>query len=376
MRLTKVPYALIAILAATLLAATALTAQQKSPLTNADVVKMVKAGLAESTIVAAIAANDTQFDLSPTGLQALNQAGVSSKVIRAMLAADAKKKSAAEAVENSAAAQDTKTTQGSAPDASSGMGPQGMSPQGMPPGMSSDQMQQMMANLPPEVRARMQAAMAGRNAAGRSGRGGAAGSASSIPPHAGVPVPLDSVLYTSFTRLQAQPGYHMVMTLQTSDPQMAAMAQSIFSPAELVVEGNTRQYTMHYKMPATDVPGTVDDWEIRAVVQNGRAARLITSAAVPRLLKESEEKAAHDLAELDRQAATSIARAAADGPWGAIGAATTAAATAYAHAEVPRMLKKEKELFSWQCRDAPQSGGTDGQSTTQLTDLPPSAIRM
>ena len=135
----------------------------------------------------------------------------------------------------------------------------------------------------------------------------------------------------------------MVMTMQTSDPQMAAMAQSIFSPGEMLVEGNTRQYTMHYKMPATDVPGTVDDWEIRAVVQNGRAARLITSAAVPRLLKEAEEKAARDLAELDRMAATSIARAAAEGPMGAIGAGMTAASVAMAHAEVPKMLKKERD---------------------------------
>ena len=71
---------------------TALTAQQKNPLTNADVIKMVKAGLVETAIVAAIAANDTQFDLSSTGLQALNQAGASSKVIRAMLAAESKKK--------------------------------------------------------------------------------------------------------------------------------------------------------------------------------------------------------------------------------------------------------------------------------------------
>src|SRR5207253_6835514 len=50
------------------LTVTALTAQQKNPLTNADVIKMVKAGLAETTIVAAIAANDTQFDLSSAGL--------------------------------------------------------------------------------------------------------------------------------------------------------------------------------------------------------------------------------------------------------------------------------------------------------------------
>jgi hypothetical protein len=243
----------------------------------------------------------------------------------------------------------------------------------MPQGMSPDQMQQMqqmMNNMPPEMRERMQASMAQRNAKRSARGGGSAGSANSIPSHGGVPVPMDSALYTSFTRLKTQPGYHMVMTMQTSDPQMAAMAQSIFSPQEMLVVGNTRQYTMHYKMPATDVPGTVDDWEIRAVVQNGRAARLITSAAVPRLLKESEEKAAHDLAELDRMAATTIARAAAEGPMGAIGAGMTAAGVAMTHAEVPKMLKKERDMFSWQCRDVPQ-GGPGAQSTTQLTDFHP-----
>jgi hypothetical protein len=370
MRLTKIASVTIAIF----LILTPLTAQQNNaPLTNADVMKMVKAGLAETTIVSAIGANDTQFDLSSTGLQSLNQAGVGSKVIRAMLAADAKKKNAAEAAQNSTPAQDSSSAQGSAAGASSGMSPQGMSPQGMPQGMSPDQtqqMQQMMANMPPEMQARMQASMAQRNAR-RSGKGGgSAGSANSIPSRGGVPVPMDSVLYTSFMRLKTQPGYHMVMTMQTSDPQMAAMAQSIFSPQEMIVVGDTRQYTMHYKMPATDVPGTVDDWEIRAVVQNGRAARLITSAAVPRLLKEAEEKAAHDLAELDRMAATTIARAAAEGPMGAIGAGMTAAGVAMAHAEVPKMLKKERDMFSWQCRDVPQSG-PGAQSTTQLTDFHP-----
>src|SRR5882724_12586294 len=120
------------LLGVVVLSVSALTAPQKNPLTNADVIKMVKAVTAETTIAAAIAANDTQFDLSSTGLQALNQAGVSSKVIRAMLAAEAKKKDAAAAAENSVSAQDATTTQGSAPDASSGMAPQGMTPQGMP----------------------------------------------------------------------------------------------------------------------------------------------------------------------------------------------------------------------------------------------------
>jgi hypothetical protein len=356
------------------LSTTILTAQQNNaPLTNIDVVKMVKAGTPEATIVNAIATRDIQFDLSSAGLQALSQAGVSSKVVRAMLAAESKKKDAAAAAENSTPAQSATTMQGSAPDTSSGMGPQGMSSQGMPQGMSPDQMpqmQQMMANMPPEMRERMQASMAQRNARRSGAGGGSARSANSIPSHTGVPVPMDSALYTSFMRLKTQPGYHMVMTMQTSDPQMAAMAQSIFSPQEMLVVGNTRQYTMHYKMPATDVPGTVDDWEIRAVVQNGRAARLITSAAVPRLLKESEEKAAHDLAELDRLAATTIARAAAEGPMGAIGAGMTAAGVAMAHAEVPKMLEKERDMFSWQCRDVPQ-GGPGAQSTTQLTDFHP-----
>ena len=101
-----------------------LTAQQNNaPLTNSDVVKMVKAGTPEATIVNAIATRDTQFDLSSTGLQALSQAGVSSKVVRAMLAAESKKKDAAAAAENATPAQGATTTQGSAPDASSGMGP-------------------------------------------------------------------------------------------------------------------------------------------------------------------------------------------------------------------------------------------------------------
>jgi hypothetical protein len=70
-------------------------------------------------------------------------------------------------------------------------------------------------------------------------------------------------------------------------------------------------------------------------------------------------------------AANAIAHAAANGPMGAIGAGMTAAQTALMHVEVPKMLKKQREMFSWKCSDAPQSGGPGGQSTTQLTDLHP-----
>ena len=182
---------------------------------------------------------------------------------------------------------------------------------------------------------------------------------------------MDSPLYASFTRLQTQPGYRMVMTMHSTDPKMQQMADTMFSPAELLVQGNTRQYVMHYKMPATDLPGTIDDWEIRAVVQNGRSARLITSAAVPRLLKLSEEKAAQQLAELDRMAASAVARAAANGPMGAIGAGMMVAQTALMHVEVPRLLKKQREMFSWQCRDLPKSSTSENQANPNLSDLHP-----
>ena len=48
---------------------------------------MVKAGLAEGVIVAAIQSNPANYDTSPTALIDLNKQGVSAKVQEAMLAA-------------------------------------------------------------------------------------------------------------------------------------------------------------------------------------------------------------------------------------------------------------------------------------------------
>lgn len=56
------------------------------PLTNPDVVKMVKAELPDSTIVLAIQNSPPDFDLSPDALIELKSAGVSAKVIEVMLA--------------------------------------------------------------------------------------------------------------------------------------------------------------------------------------------------------------------------------------------------------------------------------------------------
>jgi hypothetical protein len=74
-----------------LLAAGAAFSQSSKPLTNDDVVQMVKGGFDESTTIAAIDAAATNFDTSVQALMALKAAGVSEKVISAMLAATKKK---------------------------------------------------------------------------------------------------------------------------------------------------------------------------------------------------------------------------------------------------------------------------------------------
>src|SRR5437016_14075968 len=72
-------------------------AQSSKPLTNDDVVQMVKGGFDESTTIAAIDSAATNFDTSVQALMALKTVGVSEKVISSMLAAT-KKKSEAEKI--------------------------------------------------------------------------------------------------------------------------------------------------------------------------------------------------------------------------------------------------------------------------------------
>jgi Ca-activated chloride channel family protein len=57
------------------------------PFTNEDVLKLVKAGFGEETILEAIRTNECHFDTSADALTALKNAGVSEKIIMAMLAA-------------------------------------------------------------------------------------------------------------------------------------------------------------------------------------------------------------------------------------------------------------------------------------------------
>ena len=58
----------------------------EEPLTNASVVKLVRAGFREKTVVAIIGARPVNFDLSPERLIELKKNGVSERVILAMIA--------------------------------------------------------------------------------------------------------------------------------------------------------------------------------------------------------------------------------------------------------------------------------------------------
>jgi hypothetical protein len=63
-----------------------LAGQTAKPLTNADVVKMVKGGLPESVVISAIQTSPAKYDISPDGLLALQKDGVTSKEMDAMIA--------------------------------------------------------------------------------------------------------------------------------------------------------------------------------------------------------------------------------------------------------------------------------------------------
>lgn len=60
-------------------------AANSGPLTNTSVVKLVKAGFKEKTIISIISARPSRFDLSPERMIELKRSGVTEKVILAML---------------------------------------------------------------------------------------------------------------------------------------------------------------------------------------------------------------------------------------------------------------------------------------------------
>lgn len=186
---------------------------------------------------------------------------------------------------------------------------------------------------------------------------------------AGTPVPEDSPVFNAFRQLQKQTdGYRVRTGMQASDPRMAQMMQSAGMGAmEKIVKGNTTQVSMHMKVPATDIRGQVDDWEIKAVVRDGKGARLITSPAVPRLLKEMDANLAMQVAMMERQAASVVAEAFA-GPMGGVSAAVAGASMAASLAEAAALRKDAHDFFKWKCLDnAPQQPAN--KDTSLLSDL-------
>jgi hypothetical protein len=74
--------------------ATQVQKSENRPLTNSDVISMVKAKLDESTILLAIRRSATNFDTSPQALITLKNEGVPQKVLNAMLAVGTEKPTA------------------------------------------------------------------------------------------------------------------------------------------------------------------------------------------------------------------------------------------------------------------------------------------
>lgn len=86
MRRTVLHLRVVMALATLIALNTAILAQPK-PLTNADVISMVKGGLPDTVVISAIQANPANYDTSPNALITLKKSGISDKVQEAMLAA-------------------------------------------------------------------------------------------------------------------------------------------------------------------------------------------------------------------------------------------------------------------------------------------------
>lgn len=187
----------------------------------------------------------------------------------------------------------------------------------------------------------------------------------------GVPVPMDSPIMMAFQKLGQQTAYHTRISMVSSDPQMMQMmSQMSMAPMETIVSGDTKQVIMRMKMPATDIPGQVDDWEFKAVSRNGHAARLISSSGSARFLKETDEKLAAQMVQQNQMAARSVAQSLAQGPFGAISAGVEAASTVASDAMVVEMGKKAHDFFKWQCVDQPKTQAVVNRSAPPpLTDL-------
>ena len=187
----------------------------------------------------------------------------------------------------------------------------------------------------------------------------------------GVPIPPDSPPMKSFQLLEQHPVYHMRMTMTAPTPEMQQMMDQMgFAPMETTVNGGTKQVVMRMKIPATDVPGVVDEWEFRSVSQNGRAARLISSpTAVPRLLKLNDAQIAKALVDIEKAGTQTIAQSLLQGPVGWARAGMMAGETAAFTAMTLNLQKKAHDFYKWQCMSTANREPIDRTAPPPLTDL-------
>ena len=90
------------------LACLAMAQSPAKPLSNDDVVAMFKGGLGESTIISAIQSQNTSFDISAMSLLQLKKAGVTPKIMDAVLSAAGKRKASDDAAAAAEAAAKAK----------------------------------------------------------------------------------------------------------------------------------------------------------------------------------------------------------------------------------------------------------------------------
>jgi hypothetical protein len=139
------------------------------------------------------------------------------------------------------------------------------------------------------------------------------------------------------------------------------------------VKPDTQYITFHMSIPAIDLPGKSDDWEVRSVIKGKRMARKLDTPAEPRILALQEAAAAQQMAKVDMYAAMSLGEAALGGPLGGISGAVQLASMAFSHAEAAAALKKGRQFFQWTCADAPAGASArhspDSVTFTDLVDL-------
>jgi hypothetical protein len=99
--------AVLAALSCLIFSGMALGQVPPKPLTNDDVIAMVKGHLGDNTVISAIQSQDSSFDVSAAALLKLNQAGVKPGVLDAMIAAAGKQRATAQAGAQAQTAQAT-----------------------------------------------------------------------------------------------------------------------------------------------------------------------------------------------------------------------------------------------------------------------------